>query len=276
LYNADLHCHSRASDGLLSPAEVVRLASARGVTLVSLTDHDEICGLAEAESVARRWRIEFVTGVEVSVSWKARTIHVLGLGFDAGNLALAAGLARVRESRERRARLMAHELARCGIEGSLEGASAYAANPRLLSRTHFARFLVERNCARDVKSVFRDYLSNGKPGYVHCEWASLEEALRWIRASGGIAVLAHPGRYRLSDDEMESLLRDFRSFGGQAIEVVTGVHTPQQCRRFSRLARKFGLAASRGSDYHGPGESRADPGVLSPLPPDLKPVWQLL
>jgi predicted metal-dependent phosphoesterase TrpH len=276
LLNVDLHCHSTASDGLLTPAEVIRLASIRGVSLVSLTDHDETAGLAEAASAAAELGLDFISGVEVSATWKARTIHVVGLGFDSTNRVMADGLARVRAGRARRARRIADELTRIGIEGSLEGASAYAGNPQLLSRTHFARFLVERNYARDVKSVFHHYLSGGKPGYVAHEWPSLEDAVQWIRGSGGIAVIAHPGRYRLSETEMEALFSEFRALGGQAVEVVTGNHTPQQCRRFSRLARKFGLAASRGSDFHGPGESRVQPGALAPMPNDLMPVWQLL
>lgn len=260
---------------MLTPAEVVRLASARGVNLLSLTDHDDTCGLAEAASAAAESGMEFVSGVEVSATWKSRTIHIVGLGFDAGNLAFADGLAGVRASRERRARRMADELTRIGIEGSFEGACAHAGRARLLSRAHFARFLVERNYARDVKSVFRHYLVNGKPGYVAHEWASLEQAVRWILDSGGVAVLAHPGRYRLSDAEMEILLGEFRALGGQALELVTGTHTRHECRRFLRLARRFGLAASRGSDYHGPGESHSQPGVLAALPGDVTPVWKL-
>ena len=275
MYNADLHCHSTASDGLLTPAEVVRLASTRGVNLVSLTDHDETCGLVEAASAAAESGIEFVSGVEVSATWKSRTIHIVGLGFDTANRVFAEGLARLRASRERRARCMADELARIGIEGSFEGASAYASPGGLLSRSHFARFLVERNYARDVKSVFQHYLASGKPGYVAHEWASLEQAVRWIRDSNGIAVLAHPGRYRLSDAEMEILLGEFRALGGQALELVTGTHTRHEYRRFARLARRFGFAASRGSDYHGPGESRSEPGVLAALPGDVTPVWKL-
>ena len=275
MYNADLHCHSTASDGLLTPAEVVRLASARGVNLVSLTDHDETCGLAEAASAAAESGIGFVSGVEVSATWKSRTTHIVGLGFDPENRAFAEGLARVRASRERRARCMADELTRIGIVGSFEGACAHAARSRLLSRAHFARFLVERNYARDVKSVFHHYLASGKPGYVPHEWPSLEQAVRWIRDSNGVAILAHPGRYRLSDSEMEILLGEFRALGGQALEVVTGTPTRHEYRRFSRLARRFGLAGSRGSDYHGPGESRSQPGVLGDLPGDVTPVWKL-
>ncbi len=243
---------------------------------MSLTDHDDTCGLAEAEVAARELGLGFVPGVEISAGWRGGSVHVVGLGFARIEAPLAEGLARLRASREERAGRMAQALAEFGIAGSLEGASAYAANPRLLSRTHFARFLVQQNYARDVKSVFQHYLSSGKPGYVEHEWASLHDAVSWIRGSGGVAVIAHPGRYRYSNDEMDSMLGEFRDAGGRAIEVVTGTHTPRQYRRFSRLARRFGLAASRGSDYHGPGESFAQPGQLAPLPCELKPVWQLL
>ncbi len=276
LHNADLHCHSLASDGLLSPGDVVRLAARGGATLVSLTDHDETSGLAEAEAAARESGIGFVPGVEISAGWRGDSVHVVGLGLSRIEPCLADGLARLRSSRDERARRMAQALAAIGIEGSLEGAARHASNPRLLSRTHFARFLVERRHARDVKNVFEHYLAAGKPGYVEHEWASLADSVRWIVASGGAAVLAHPGRYRYSETEMDRLLAEFRDCGGQGLEVVTGTHTPRQCRRFSRLARRFGLAASRGSDYHGPGESIAQPGRIAPLPADLKPVWQLL
>lgn len=276
LPNVDLHCHSTASDGLLGPAEVMRLAAARSVSLISLTDHDETAGLAEASAAAAELNMTFVPGVEVSVTWRAQTIHVVGLGFDAKDAGFAHGLAQLRAGREHRARRMAQELDRIGIHGSFEGASAYAVNPRLLSRTHFARFLKERRFSPDTKSVFQHYLARGKPGYVAHEWATLQQALRWICGSGGVAVIAHPGRYKLSNADLDSLLGAFRDAGGRAIEVISGQHTPRQSARFARLARRFGLAASLGSDYHGPGESRLEPGRLPELPSDLTPVWNLL
>jgi predicted metal-dependent phosphoesterase TrpH len=215
--NADLHCHSTASDGLLAPAALVGLARDKGVSLLALTDHDDTSGLAEAASAADELGLDFVPGVEISATWSDRTVHVVGLGIDASNAALVEGLARVRGSRRRRAGRMAEELSKVGIEGSFEGAAAYAENPEVLSRTHFARYLVERNYARDVKSVFHRYLAQGKPGYVPHEWAALADAVGWIRASGGVAVMAHPGRYRLSEAEMDGLLAEFQTAGGRGV-----------------------------------------------------------
>jgi predicted metal-dependent phosphoesterase TrpH len=274
--NADLHSQSTASDGLLSPAALVKFAHEKGVTLFALTDHDATSGLEDAAAAAREAGIGFVPGVEISVSWGEHTIHIVGLGIDATSPALREGLGRVRGSRARRAGAIAEELARVGIQGSLEGATAHAGNPELLSRTHFARFLVERNYARDVKAVFHRYLARGKPGYVAHQWAPLADSVSWIRASGGVAVVAHPGRYSLSEPEMDRLLEEFKLAGGQGIEVLTGSHTTNQYVQYARIAKRFGLAASRGSDYHGAGESRVLPGSLPDLPPDLTPVWQLL
>jgi 3',5'-nucleoside bisphosphate phosphatase len=273
--NYDLHCHSSASDGLLSPAALVRRAHAQGVTTLALTDHDEVGGLAEAGEEARGLGLQFVPGVEISVTWNDSNVHIVGLGIDASNGDLVEGLRWVRGGRQRRGERIAGELARLGIHGSLEGALAYAGNPDVLGRTHFARFLVERNYARDVRAVFHHYLARGKPGYVPHEWATLSAAVGWIRASGGVAVVAHPGRYRLSPREIRALLEEFQSLGGVGIEVVTGSHTPEQYAAFARMARSMDLRSSRGSDYHGPGESRVELGSLPPLPSDLKPIWRL-
>ncbi|HUY03224.1 MAG TPA: 3',5'-nucleoside bisphosphate phosphatase [Rhodocyclaceae bacterium] len=274
--NADLHCHSTFSDGLLAPAEVVRRAHANGVELLALTDHDELGGLCEARRTADEIGLRFVDGVEISVSWHDdTTVHIVALAIDPSNAALAAGLAQVRSGRDARAREMAAELAKVGIHGAYEGALRYVGNPALVSRAHFARHIAEQGLARDVKSVFEHWLAKGKPGYVAHDWATLEQALGWIRAAGGVAVLAHPGRCRLSGKELRQLLGEFGEQGGGAIEVLSGAHSAQQVAEFARLARQFGFAASRASDFHGPGESWVDLGRLPPLPPDLTPVWQL-
>jgi 3',5'-nucleoside bisphosphate phosphatase len=272
----DLHCHSTASDGLLAPRELVRRAHTNGVTALAITDHDEVSGLADAADEARSVGMQFVPGVEISVTWRDHTLHIVGLGIDAFHPSLVEGLGWVRGSRRRRGERIATELYRVGIEGSLEGALRFAGNPDALSRTHFARFLVERNYARDTKTVFHHFLARGKPGYVEHEWATLAQAVDWINASGGVAVIAHPGRYRLSPRELKQLVDDFQSCGGAGLEVVTGSHAPEQYGTFARLARDTGLLASRGSDFHGPGESRADLGSLPPLPADLKPIWRML
>lgn len=271
--NADLHAHSRVSDGVLAPAEVVRRAHAHGVQLFALTDHDEVGGLAEAATAASALGLVFVPGVEVSVSWGGETIHVVGLRIDPGCRALCDGLARTRSGRDARAREMAEDLARAGIAGAYDGALRFVGNPAMVGRTHFARYIVELGVCRDVAEVFQRYLSEGKPGFVAHRWASLADAVDWIRGAGGIAVLAHPGRYRLDETALWALIAAFRDAGGEGIEVVSGSHTREQYRRFAQVAREFGLRASRGSDFHGPDESRVELGSLPPLPDTLAPVW---
>lgn len=272
----DLHCHSLVSDGVLDPAEVVRHAAANGVALLSLTDHDETAGCAAAEAEARAWGISFVPGVEISVSFADETIHVVGLGVDPDDAALSEGLQRVSSGRDARARRIAEELERHGIHGAWEGAMRLAKNPALVSRAHFARHIVSLGLMRSVSEVFQYYLAKGKPGYVAHEWAVLEEAISWIRGAGGVAVLAHPARYRLSAAQFEELLRRFDEAGGAAVEVSSGSHGPDDMRRWAHVARHWGFAASIGSDFHAPAESPVDLGAAHPLPPDLTPVWQLL
>jgi predicted metal-dependent phosphoesterase TrpH len=271
--NIDLHCHSTASDGLLKPAELVARAAANGVEILSLTDHDGVSGLAEARAKAESEGIRFVDGVEISVTWEATTVHIVGLQIDPEDPVLRSGLESIREGRATRAEKMGEALAAAGIPDSLAGARIYAENPSLISRSHFARHLVKTGRAPDVKSVFQRYLVKGKPGFVPHQWASLGDAVNWIRASGGIAVVAHPGRYNFSRPELHAFLSEFRDSGGAGIEVVTGSHSPAQYFEFARIAREFGFTASRGSDYHGKGESKADLGTLPQLPGDLKPVW---
>ncbi len=271
--NYDLHCHSTASDGLLAPAELVRRAVGNGVDILALTDHDEISGLAEARAQAAALNLRFVDGVEVSISWGGIIIHVVGLNIDPNNEQLQRGLHAIRQGRTERAKKMAADLARVGIPGSLEGAYAYVENPNLIGRTHFARFLAEKRYVSDVKSAFQHYLVSGKPGYVPHQWATMEDGLAYIRAGGGVAVVAHPGRYKLTRTEMRKFLGEFKDGGGAGIEVVTSSHTSEQYLEYAILAKEFGFLASRGSDFHGPGESRVDLGKLPDLAADLKPVW---
>lgn len=271
--NYDLHCHSTASDGLLAPAELVRRAAANGVDVLALTDHDEISGLVEARAAAAELGLRFVDGVEVSISWGGITIHIVGLNIDPRNVQLQQGLQSIRQGRTERAKRMAEDLARAGVPGSLEGAYTYVDNPNLIGRTHFARFLVEKRYVSDVKSAFQHYLVNGKPGYVPHQWATLADGLAYIKAGGGVAVLAHPGRYKLTRTQMRRFLGEFKDGGGAGIEVVTSSHSAEQYLEYGILAREYGLLASRGSDFHGPGESRIDLGRLPNLPADLKPVW---
>ena len=235
--NVDLHCHSRASDGLLAPAELPARARDRGVTTLALTDHDETGGLEEAAEAARELGMRFIPGVEISVTWNEFAIHVLGLGIERSDARLAQGLQAVRADRPRRAAAMAAALETRGIPGSLEGAMAHAGNPEFVGRAHFARFLVEKGYARDLKGVFRNYLVSGKPGYVPHRWAALADAVGWIKGAGGIAVVAHPGRYRFSRKVARRFLGEFADSGGLGIEVITASHTRDQCAEFAALAR---------------------------------------
>lgn len=271
--NADLHCHSVVSDGTLSPVDLVERAHRNGVEILALTDHDEVGGLAEAQARAESLGMAFVPGVEVSVTWGGETIHIVGLRIDYTDAALVAGLERTRSGRDGRAQEIADQLAAVGIPDAYEGALQYAGNPELISRSHFARYIVETGACEDIHEVFQRFLIEGKPGFVPHRWAKLPEAVGWIRAAGGIAVMAHPGRYRLSDLCMREMLDEFRDAGGEAIEVVSGSHTPDQYGEWAAVAQRLGLVASRGSDFHGPGESRHDLGSMPPLPKQLRPVW---
>lgn len=273
--NVDLHCHSTASDGLLAPADVARRAAANGVELLALTDHDDIAGLAAARAAAQEAGMGFVSGVEISIEWEGLQIHIVGLRFDESDAVLNAGLASIRGGRIARARRMAADLEQRGIGGAFEGAMRFAENPSLISRAHFARFLVEQGVCRDVRSVFENYLVPGKPGYVDHRWPTLGDALHWIHVAGGIAVIAHPGRYKLSAGAMRRFLGEFRELGGQAVEVVSGSHSFDNVQYFARVCRDYGFLASRGSDFHGPQESFVDLGMLGPMPEGLAPVWDV-
>lgn len=272
----DLHCHSTISDGVLAPAELVARAAAKGVEMLALTDHDDVSGLAEARAAAAGHGIRFIDGVEISVTWGNTAIHIVGLGIDPHDRALLDGLAAIRAGRDGRAQRMAAGLADIGIRGALAGAARHARNPTVLSRTHFARFLVEEGVAADVHGVFERYLTSGKPGYVAHQWATLAQALGWIHGAGGVAVVAHPGRYRVSRQQLNDLLSGFKQLGGEAIEVHSGSQAREQCAEMARIARRFGFLASTASDFHAAGESPVDLGGMPPLPPDLTPVWSRL
>lgn len=274
--NADLHCHSIVSDGTLTPEALAARAKANGVGLWSLTDHDEVSGQARAWAAARAEGMAYLTGTEISVTFSGHTVHIVGLGFDPENPALVNGLRATRGGREQRARQIGAELAAAGIPGAYEGALQYAGNSELVSRTHFARFLVDSGVCRDVGEVFRKYLTEGKPGFVPHRWAALGDAVRWITEAGGMAIVAHPARYPLRPIEEHALFTDFMGHGGQGVEVITGSHTAAEAARYAELARDYGLAASRGSDFHSPHESHTDLGQLPPLPAGLTPVWTLL
>jgi predicted metal-dependent phosphoesterase TrpH len=276
ILNADLHCHSVVSDGTLTPEQLAARASANGVELWALTDHDEIGGQARALAAAKAHGMKYLTGVEISVTFAGETVHIVGLGFDANSPVMQDGLGATRGGRGPRAMEMAAGLAAAGIPGAYEGALKFVGNPALISRTHFARFLVESGVCKDTYEVFRRYLTEGKPGYVPHRWAALKDAVQWITQTGGVAVIAHPGRYKFTANEEYALFSEFKAHGGQAVEVVTGSHTVAEYVEYADVAREFGLAASRGSDFHSPDESHTDLGTLPYLSGNLTPVWELL
>jgi hypothetical protein len=276
ILNADLHCHSVVSDGTLTPEALAERASANGVELWALTDHDEIGGQARAAAAAKACGMRYLSGVEISVTFLHQTVHIVGLGFDPSNPALNEGLKQTRGGRSQRAKDMAADLARVGIKDAFEGALQYAGNPDLISRTHFARHLVETGVCKETNEVFRKYLTEGKPGYVEHRWATLKDAVGWITGAGGMAVIAHPARYKFTANEEFALFTEFKGHGGQGVEVVTGSHTAAEYVTYAAAAKDYGLAASRGSDFHSPLESHTELGTLPYLPGAVTPVWELL
>ena len=276
LTNADLHCHSVVSDGTLTPEALAQRAQANGVELWALTDHDELGGQDRAMAAASELGMRYLTGVEISVTFLDITVHIVGLGMDHNHPGLLAGLRATRGGREQRARDMSDDLARVGIKGVYEGALKYVGNPELISRSHFARYMVEIGVSKDTNDVFRKYITEGKPGFVPHRWAKLADALSWITQSGGVAVIAHPGRYKLTPNEEFALFTEFKNHGGQGVEVMTGAHNQSDYVKYAGYCAEFGLAASRGSDFHSPEESHMDLGKLPDLPGSVTPVWELL
>ena len=271
--NADLHCHSVVSDGTLTPEALASRAHANGVQTWSLTDHDEIGGQERAKKAAEDLGMQYISGVEISVTWSSQTVHIVGLAIDHTNAALIAGLYQTRNGRTNRAKAIAAQLDQIGIKNAYEGALEFVGNPELISRTHFARFLVDSGVCKDTNEVFANYLIEGKPGFVGHEWANLTDAVNWITQAGGIAVIAHPGRYNYTSLQLDELFSQFKDMGGRGIEVVTGSHTKDEYKTFAKVALQYGFLASRGSDFHSPTESHVDLGALPNLPSQLQPVW---
>ncbi len=268
----DFHCHSTFSDGALAPEEVVRRAAALGVRHLALTDHDTVDGIAKAAAHACELGIELIPGVEISVTWEKLCFHVLGLALDPECKPLRAGLAELRQLRVERAARIAAQLEKHGIPKTLEAVQVIA-GAGMITRTHFARVLVARGYTASASEAFERFLARGKPGYVTTEWAKLEEALGWIRAAGGIAVLAHPLRYQLTASKLRRFLSAFQSLGGAGIEVVCGNTTPAQIELLADYARRYQLLGSVGSDFHAP-DCWIELGRLAPLPPGVTPVWE--
>jgi len=276
ILNADLHCHSVVSDGTLTPEELALRARTNGVELWALTDHDEVGGQHRAIAAAHANGLKYLTGVEISITFAGHTVHIVGLGVDPDEQGLKQGLRSTRGGRSERAMEMSEQLARVGIKDAYEGALKFVGNPELISRTHFARFLVESGVCKDTSEVFRKYLIEGKPGFVEHRWATLQNSVEWITQAGGVAVIAHPARYKFSANEEFALFSEFKTHGGRGVEVVTGSHTAAEYVTYADMAREFGLAASRGSDFHSPDESHTDLGTLPFLPGQLTPVWDLV
>ena len=264
------------SDGTLTPEALAERASGKGVELWALTDHDEVGGQHRAAAAAKACGMKYLTGVEISVTFLHQTVHIVGLGFDADDPQLTTGLRSTRGGRGARAQEMSDGLAKVGIKGAYDGALKFVGNPELISRTHFARFLVESGVCKETNEVFRKYLTEGKPGFVPHRWATLRDAVKWITEAGGMAVIAHPARYKFSPNEEFALFTEFKGFGGRGVEVVTGSHSAAESLAYAETAKEFGLAASRGSDFHSPDESHTELGTLPHLPSELTPVWELL
>jgi len=269
----DFHSHSTFSDGTLTPTQLLQRAADQRVDVLALTDHDNTDGLAEARTVADENGVHLVNGVEISVNWRKHLLHIVGLGIDPENTNLAAGLAQQQSVRSERAQRMAKDLQRHGIEGAFEGAQKYCQQDSM-SRAHFARWLIDQGYAKDMKQVFKRYLVNGKPGYVSCQWATLEEAVSWIKGAGGVAVVAHPARYKLTMTKMKKMLADFVDVGGEAIEVIGSGHNDDDIRITAALATDYDLYSSLGSDFHDPEKGRRELGQVVPLPEQCKPIWQ--
>jgi predicted metal-dependent phosphoesterase TrpH len=268
----DLHCHSTASDGVLSPTEVVKTAAEAGVKVLALTDHDTTDGVDEAQQAAAQHNISLISGLEVSVSWFSYNVHIVGLGVDPHSEILQNGLQKIRDFRDWRAVEIGRRLHRdAGIEDAYEGAKSFS-NGQSIGRGHFARYLISIGVEPDYNKVFKRYLVRGKPGYVPGEWAELSEAVSWINDAGGQAVVAHPARYKMSRKKLCNLFETFKELGGAALEVVSGTYSKDDIFNMANLASKYELLASAGSDYHAPG-NWSDFGKLPPIPETCQPIW---
>lgn len=269
----DMHTHSLRSDGTLSPTELITRARANGVDVLALTDHDVTDGIVEAQATADKVGLTLIAGVEISVTWEGQTLHIVGLNIDVSDASLQQGLSGLREFRHWRAQEIGRRLHKKRIEGAFEGAMRYV-HGTIVSRTHFGRFLFEQGFVRSPQQAFQQFLARGKPAYVPGKWAALDQAVGWIRAAGGVAVVAHPARYKLSTGKLRRMLGEFRECGGTAIEVISGSHQPEMNRHFTGICLEHGFRASIGSDYHGPENPWVDLGRLPAIPESCIPVWR--
>lgn len=270
----DLHCHSSASDGALAPAELVRRAAAKGVTSLALTDHDTTAGLDDAKLSAEQQGIKLIPGIEISTTWENKCFHIVGLNFDPDNQNLQQGLSGIQAIRQERAKKIAEKLSKKKIHGAYEAVTE-AAGTGMITRIHFAEFLLQNNHVASIQDAFDKYLAQGKPAYVSTQWADLDTALGWLNDAGGVAVLAHPLRYNMTNTWIKRFLTSFKNSGGQSIEVVTGNTNTDEIHRSSKYAQQFSLYGSVGSDFHSPANTWVELGKLAPLPKSIRPVWEL-
>ncbi|MEQ9021880.1 MAG: PHP domain-containing protein [Pseudomonadales bacterium] len=269
----DFHIHSCHSDGVLEVSEIIELARSRGLEEFSITDHDTLDAYSDV-AVLDTGEIKLVPGCEFSSIWQGRTVHIVGLNLDIASEAMLDATAYQARAREQRSVLIAKKLETRGITGALEGAQKYAKGAAL-GRPHFASYLVDKGFAKDSRQAFKKFLGDGKVGDVKSHWQPVEEVVSWINRGGGVAVLAHPLKYGMTQTRLRELLVEFTAAGGRAIEVVSGMQKSDQTQQLARLARHFGLLASAGSDFHRPGQGWADLGVVQPLPEECVPVWSL-
>ncbi len=272
-YKYDLHSHSTASDGALSPTELVIRAKAQNVTALALTDHDTVSGLKEAIETASLMEINLIAGIELSTTWKKRCLHIVGLDIDPNSKILLDGLERQQNIRAERAKTIALKLEKKGIKGAYEAVVAASKNG-MITRSHFANFLLKENHVSRGQEAFDRYLGDGKPAYVTTIWAELNDAINWIQQAGGVAVLAHPLRYKMTASWMRRLLVEFKAMGGEGIEVVTGRSSKEDIRISSNYAKKFELAGSVGSDFHTPKNQWIELGRFPQLPEGILPIWE--
>ena len=271
----DLHSHSYYSDGVYSPSEVIELANQVKCDLFSLTDHDTTVGVLEAQERADDLSLNFIPGVEISAFWQNMTIHILGIGVNINNDFLQKGLQRNQELRKERAEKIAYGLRRAGIAGALEK-TRILSKTNMITRTHFAQMLIQEGFCKDMKSVFRRFLTGNKPGAVRVEWSSFEEVISWIHAAGGFSVIAHPFRYRMTQAKIKRMFGEFKEAYGDGVEVITAMSSEQEINLCSNWANESNLLISSGSDYHGWPSQRINIGSQREIPNSDNLIWNHL
>lgn len=269
----DLHTHTTASDGQLSPAALVIKAKTCGIDVLAITDHDTTAGISQAVDEADRQNINLLAGVELSVSWTDKNFHIVGLNIDPDNSALKKSLKTTKDLREQRAKEIGKRLDKHGVSNAYHEARELA-GIHTITRSHFARVLVKQGFAKDCNEVFKKYLIHNKPGYVKTDWIDMETGIKLINESGGLAILAHPMRYNITASWLRRFLASFREAGGSGIEVVTGNSNADEIRTVASYATRFELTGSAGSDFHGFDNTWFQLGQLAPMPESVTPVWK--